>query len=584
MRDPFDAEYHVSYVGGQSPPEPVLPDMRPSTAGYILGNDDPTFWTTSTDSLVRHQFQRGSDVRLLKDDVNNTLLDHELMELSSKSQQQEEEIMFLRKQIRDASSKELQLLNEKHVLERKLSELRLAIDEKQDDAISDSMKDLTQRRGCIEENLKLTNDLKVTNEQLYLFTSSLLGFLGEYNIRLPVINASTITNSTQRLYQHMKWKIGSNAGIGEMHLLLGDQPGIELSDNRKLATIARKSLSQPGLDSNMNEFQGYEKYPFDFHAEGTTKLKHIPPMSVMNSKGLNNTVSDFGYKFIMDQPKELQSAMFKDVGGATIPNVFEGNAVEAENRRETPDAHFYIPSPLEMQSSPFSRGEASLPGIEVFQIIGEAKPGCTLRACGYPTNGTYLCIFQWVRHLENGTRQSIEGATVPDYVVTADDVDTFLSVDCIPMDESGRQGELVSLFANNQNKITCDSDMQHEIETHLSSGRAVFNVMLLQIDSSEAWEQTSMFLKRSGYQIKVSRTDHVVIEEKYSPELYIKVPNGQSTQFVLICSDGTTLPFSTSGTSQPYSMENDIRLRDIIVLTMRYFQSKAVDGKRKGKA
>lgn len=31
------------------------------------------------------------------------------------------------------------------------------------------------------------------------------------------------------------------------------------------------------------------------------------------------------------------------------------------------------------------------------------------------------------------------GATVPDYVVTADDVDTYLSVDCIPMDESGRQ-------------------------------------------------------------------------------------------------------------------------------------------------
>lgn len=53
MRDPFNAEYHVSYVGGQSPPEPGLPDMRPSAAGYIVGKDDATFWTTSTDSLVR---------------------------------------------------------------------------------------------------------------------------------------------------------------------------------------------------------------------------------------------------------------------------------------------------------------------------------------------------------------------------------------------------------------------------------------------------------------------------------------------------------------------------------------------------
>lgn len=585
MRDPFNAEYHVSYVGGQSPPKPGVPDMRPSATGYMVGNDDPTFWSTSTDSLVRHQFQRDSSVRLLKDDVNNTLLDHELMELSAKSQQQEEEIMFLRKQIRDASAKELQLLNEKHVLERKLSELRMAIDEKQDDAISDSVKELTQRRGCIEENLKLTNDMKVTKEEVYLFTSSLLGLLAEYNIRLPVINASTITSSTKRLYQHMKWNIGSNAGIGEMRQLLGDQPGVEISNNGKLTTMTGKPLSQTGLDSNLNEFQGYDKYPFDFHAAGTPELKYNPPMAVMNTKVLNNTAPDFGYKFIMDQPKELQSAMYKEVGGAATPNVFESNAVETAHRRETVDARFYIPSPLDTQPSPFSEvGDASLPGIEVFQIIGEAKPGCTLRACGYPTNGTYLCIFQWVRHLENGTRQSIEGATVPDYVVTADDVDTYLSVDCIPMDESGRQGELVSLFANNQNKITCDADMQHEIETHLSSGRAVFNVMLLQIDSSEAWEQTTMFLKRSGYQIKVSRTDQVVIEEKYSPDLYIKVPNGQSTQFVLIGSDGTTLPFSTSGTSQPYSMENDIRLRDIIVLTMRYFQSKALDGKRKGKA
>ncbi|KAG0472756.1 hypothetical protein HPP92_014613 [Vanilla planifolia] len=280
--------------------------------------------------------------------------------------------------------------------------------------------------------------------------------------------------------------------------------------------------------------------------------------------------------------KKMIDLPSRNVINTATPIVYENNAIDATQIRQTIDAQFYIPNPHETQS-PFQEGEASLPGIEGFQIIGEAKPGCTLRACGYPTYGTSLCIFQWVRHLDNGTRHSIEGATVPDYVVTADDIDTFLAVDCIPMDDSGNQGELVSLFANNQNKISCDTDMQHEIESHISAGRAVFNVMLL-IDSSEAWEQTTMFLKRSGYQIKVNRTDQIVIEEKYSPELYIKVPNGQSTQFVLIGSDGTTLPFSTSGTSQPYSMENDIRLRDIIVLTLRYFQSKAIDGKRKSKA
>lgn len=104
------------------------------------------------------------------------------------------------------------------------------------------------------------------------------------------------------------------------------------------------------------------------------------------------------------------------------------------------------------------------------------------------------------------------------------------------------------------------------------------------MESSETWEETSLILKRSGYQVKVNSTEYAVIEEKYSPDIYIKVPNGQSTQFVLICSDGTTLPFSTSGASQAYNTDDGIRLRDVIVLTMRYFQSKAVDGKRKGRA
>lgn len=34
------------------------------------------------------------------------------------------------------------------------------------------------------------------------------------------------------------------------------------------------------------------------------------------------------------------------------------------------------------------------PGIEVFQIIGEAKPGCKLLGCGFPVRGTSLCMFQ----------------------------------------------------------------------------------------------------------------------------------------------------------------------------------------------
>lgn len=34
------------------------------------------------------------------------------------------------------------------------------------------------------------------------------------------------------------------------------------------------------------------------------------------------------------------------------------------------------------------------PGIENFQIIGDAKPGFKLLGCGFPVRGTSLCMFQ----------------------------------------------------------------------------------------------------------------------------------------------------------------------------------------------
>ena len=59
--------------------------------------------------------------------------------------------------------------------------------------------------------------------------------------------------------------------------------------------------------------------------------------------------------------------------------------------------------------------------------------------CGFPVRGTSLCMFQWVRHYPDGTRQYIEGATNPEYVVTADDIDKLIAVECIPMDDQGHQ-------------------------------------------------------------------------------------------------------------------------------------------------
>ncbi|XP_058225062.1 receptor-like protein kinase FERONIA isoform X2 [Rhododendron vialii] len=165
-----------------------------------------------------------------------------------------------------------------------------------------------------------------------------------------------------------------------------------------------------------------------------------------------------------------------------------------------------------------SFGSEEGPGIEEFQIIGEAKPGYRLLGCGFPIRGTSLCMFQWVRHLQDGTRQYIEGATDSEYVVTADDVDKHIAVECIPMDDRGRQGKLVRLFANGQNKITCDPDIQLEIDTYVSKGEATFSILLL-MDASETWEPITLVLKRSGYQIKDNRSQETLIAEKFSKDL-----------------------------------------------------------------
>ncbi|CDP09321.1 unnamed protein product [Coffea canephora] len=256
----------------------------------------------------------------------------------------------------------------------------------------------------------------------------------------------------------------------------------------------------------------------------------------------------------------------RGVVGSEVDNIFDRSGI---NMRPDENDQFYHSPRV---GSLTSEGEG--PGIEGFQIIGDAKPGGKLLGCGYPVRGTSLCMFQWVRHYPDGTRQYIEGATNPEYVVTADDIDKVIAVECIPMDDHGRQGDLVRLFANDQNKITCDPDMQLEIDTHISNGQATFNVLML-IDSSENWEPATIFLRRSSFQVKVHRMQEVAIAEKFSRDLSVKIPNGVSSQFVLTYSDGSSHFFSTN---------NDVRMRDTLALTIRIFQTKAMDEKRKGKS
>ncbi|XP_076909852.1 uncharacterized protein LOC143567269 [Bidens hawaiensis] len=76
-----------------------------------------------------------------------------------------------------------------------------------------------------------------------------------------------------------------------------------------------------------------------------------------------------------------------------------------------------------------------LPTVEDLQITGDPYPGNTIQASGYSRKGTTRCGFEWVRYLQDGSMKYIEGATLPDYTVTADDLDNYLAVIVQPLDD-----------------------------------------------------------------------------------------------------------------------------------------------------
>lgn len=508
--------------------------------------------------------------RSSRDESNyNQFNDPESAELYSRVRAQREEIVFLRQQIAVASVKEMKMLNEKYALEKHLSELRMAVDEKQTEVMSARLHDINRRKSLLEENLKLTHELKAAEDERYIFVTSILGLLGEYGIWPHIVNASSLSNNVKHLHDQLQSKIRSS------HARIGEITGV----SRNQARNNWLDEDIPGASSGPNFVN--EHNPYISAAPQSPALNHYvheEPNMLRNFREddpsvLNNLSQNVGMLQLSDKQN---LSMASPSTNRDHEDVISNYSMNRDGMRLRPD------SPATHNSSfrfPIGQEGGGLypeeyPGIDDFQIIGEAIPGGKIQGCGFPVHGTTVCIFQWVRHLQDGTRQYIEGATNPEYVVTADDVDKLIAVECIPMDDQGRQGDLVRLFANDQNKITCDLDMKMEIDTHLSNGQAIFSVLML-LESSDNWEPATLSLKRSGYQVNLNRNQELIIGEKFSNDLSIKIPGGLTSQFVLTTSNGSSHPFSTN---------NDVRIRDTLVLTMRMFQSKALDERKKSRA
>ncbi|GMY23650.1 hypothetical protein FCV25MIE_18891 [Fagus crenata] len=167
-----------------------------SSKSALHGLGDNGVQKHSPDFVDRNNNETQLGPRNLKGDVNFSYLqDREARELYSRAKAQEEEIQFLREQITLACVKEMRLLNEKYALETKFSDLRMAIDEKQNEAITSGLNELLRRKGDLEENLKMAHEMKAAEDERYVFMSSMLGLLAEYGIWPRVLNAAVISDN-----------------------------------------------------------------------------------------------------------------------------------------------------------------------------------------------------------------------------------------------------------------------------------------------------------------------------------------------------------------------------------------------------
>ncbi|EPS73084.1 hypothetical protein M569_01668, partial [Genlisea aurea] len=400
-----------------------------------------------------------------------------------------------------------------------------ALDEKQSEVIASASNELARRKGDLEVNLNLLNDLTATEHEKHIFTTSLLEILAEFGALPHATNASALTNSIKHLHDQLQLSFSSSrAKLAELNSMIENNAIIEAPG------LGPTGSHPPSSSTGMQGSSQLRSYAANRNMEPSAG----PPLYMQVEDPSRVTLGTIRLREMASSLDMISDRLIK----------------------------FHITASDEY------------PWIYNFQIDGIAKPGCEITGCGVPKGGTYLCMFQWVRHNPDGTTEFIDGATYPTYVVTADDVDKLIAVECIPMDEHGRHGNLVRMFANDNKKITCDDEMQEEIDSYVSKGSATFPVLVI-LDSSENWEPASIVLRRSGYQVKVEKKQEPLISEKYSKELSIKIPSGLSAQFVLTCSDGSLYPFS---------MNDDVRMRDTLVLTMRIFQMKAVNEKRKGMA
>ncbi|CAJ1976370.1 unnamed protein product [Sphenostylis stenocarpa] len=558
---------------------------------------------------------------------NNSLLKQDL---AIKIQEHEEEIILLRKHLADYSVKEAQIRNEKYVLEKRIAYMRLAFDQQQHDLVDAASKALSYRQDIIEENIRLTYALQDAQQERSTFVSSLLPLLAEYSLQPPVPDAQSIVSNVKVLFKHLQekllltesklkesqyqltpWRSDMNhANVAtQSHstgapLATSNKNGLELVPQNMYSQVKSQVSvdTQAGTDWDLlghhqNGFSGGVATSVD-----ADDLGRFSPLASRNSSAHdastthmvvtqgNTHPGHYGEEMTNKQVKFREPVSNSEVddpdGDGThsereiSANWSSGNAPYTTTVDDPSSSYSpYLPPVLEEPSSSFSEAadEDPLPAIEGLQISGEAFPGRELQACGYSINGTTSCNFEWIRHLEDGSVNYIDGAKQPAYLVNADDVGTLLAIEVQPLDNRKRKGEPVKVFANDSKKITCDPEMQSHIEKAFYSGHASYRVSH-PTGYLDIWEPATLAIKREGYSIKCSGPNGVVITEKFSPSTQVAIPYGHASEFIIISSTGAEHLLKAENNSTDVSCA-----RDTIVLTLRLFILRKPGEKRRVK-
>ncbi|KAF8087580.1 hypothetical protein N665_0578s0032 [Sinapis alba] len=526
-------------------------------------------------------------------------------DLIHKIQENEQEILQLRRYLTECSVKEAQIRNEKYVLEKRIAYMRLAFDQQQEDLVDAAAKALSYRQEIIEENIRLTYALQATQQERSTFISYLLPLLSEYSLQPQVSDAQSIISNVKVLFKHLQekllltetklkeseyqlapWQSDVNHS-NDSHLAPSRTVGVALTHSTKDSPNSHDQAATDWGSKRWHQDEPSSSTMGSYHLDGPNRFSSpVNGQSAafeMPRQTVTNEDESSGWKQVDEAP--TKHVKFREPPSKIVMDDAEGQSntknppyVPAFDDPSSSNSPLLSPVREEPSSSPSEGGDIDpLPAIEDLQISGEPYPGHELQACGYSVNGTTSCNFEWVCHLEDGSVNYIDGAKQPNYLVTADDVDLYLAIEVQPLDDRNRKGELVKVFANENRKIACHPEMQSHIEKNLHSGHASYTVSVA-TGFLDIWEEATLSIKKEGYSIKCN--NDIIVAEKFSSSTVVTIPFGQPAEFVIAASDGSEYSVRADNGSADLSCA-----RDTIVLTLRLFNMRSLQrkkGKRRG--